>query len=149
MNTELKAKFSKFRPLKQSMSVGDLISGMGEKKSNGSIYLRTVEYVGLRELLGFWSSENQYFEFRDFKNLNLYKSVGKKVKSLHYSTAPGMGDSWKVFITDENTIILSTLRIDNDEALLTFYNTDTGKVTGEVKLKKFPVQPFQLQHVAP
>lgn len=125
------------------MISGDWIVGLGELNSETkTISVRTVEFVGLKNLLGLWQSQNQYFNFKDFTNLYLYFNLdgeGKRMtrKSVQYTMAPGSGTEWKIFIVDEKYITLSSLRIDGNSATLTLFNSDTGEVAGQVHMKKF------------
>ncbi|MGE3757964.1 MAG: hypothetical protein AB7H97_09415 [Pseudobdellovibrionaceae bacterium] len=135
-NSEVRKTFEK-------INNGDFVSGLGELRDDNSVHLRIVEYVGLRALIGFWKSQNQFFVFKDFSNLKLYSSDRTQV--VQYSTAPGTDRGWKIFFADGSTITLASLYLDHDEALMTLYDSESGKVTDQVKLKKirYPSIPAQ------
>ena len=119
----------------------DFFQGQGEL-INGELLLDSIDFVGLRSLIGLWSVDRQsLFDFQDFQKVIIYKSFFNLMTpraQLHYSIAPSAGTDWKIFFTDENSVILASLILSNDHATLRFYDLENGEVYKKVELTKIP-----------
>ena len=118
----------------------DFLVGNGDIKDT-YIVLLSVDFVGLRELIGVWMDEleTSLFNFHDFSNVSLYYPGGTKlvlIDRLQYSIAPGSNDEWKVFFTDANHVRLATLSLEKNQASLQFYDTQSGEISKTVELER-------------
>lgn len=134
-NTQTTADLSRLK-------TGDLLSASGEY--SGDVFVVThVDFVGLRELLGVWLSGNNIMNFQSFTNvtahlINLDKPVSV---SMTYSLSPGETNSWRIYFSDKNDIILGTITIKKNTAALQFVDTETGEMSKVIELKK--IQGYQ------
>lgn len=125
----------------KKLSSFDFFQGQGEF-TKSELVLDSIDFVGLRSLIGLWSEGRQsLFDFQDFQKVVIYQPVFKLMTpraQLHYSIAPSAGSDWKIFFTDENSVILASLILSEARATLRFYNLDTGDVFKKVELTKIP-----------
>lgn len=117
----------------------DYIVGQGSV-SSGTIRLETIDFVGLRNLLGLWISDSTWFNFKTFTQANIYWGVDDSSAvtpiRMQYSVAPGATKAWQIFFSDDKLVQIASLKIENDEAMLEFYNPDTGDVVKTLNLRK-------------
>lgn len=117
----------------------DFISGSGDF-INGRYVLENLDFVGLSELIGTWISDNgNWLKVNSFSKLSLYTLIDTRVAlktNLNYSIAPDSGNAWKVFLSDEKEVILATLILDQKQAVLKIYSSDSGEVVKEIELHK-------------
>ena len=124
----------------KKLSNYDSFQGQGEVNNNGELMLDSIDFVGLRSLIGLWSAEQRsIFEFQDFQKVLVYNpvfSVMTPRTQLQYSVAPSAGNEWRIFFTNENSVVLASLSLQEQRALLRFYNMDTGEVLKHLELTK-------------
>lgn len=119
----------------------DYIVGYGSVMSPSEIGLETIDYVGLRQLLGFWIEPGQsIFNFESFKHVsvvNLSSNLERLLKKNYdYVIAPGDENSWKIFLSDENSVKLARLILAKDVMSLELYDSDTGEVIQKLLLRR-------------
>lgn len=119
----------------------DFISGIGELPSASLLNIQSLDFIGLSQFVGLWMSPMGLFQVKDFTNLNIYVPqktlpLSSPKTSLNYSITPGQGNSWVLFLSDENQIYYSNLYMNEKKALLRFYNTQTGAFVSEVTMSK-------------
>jgi hypothetical protein len=119
----------------------DYIVGYGSLRGPSELGLDTVEYVGLRKLLGFWIEPGQtIFNFENFKQVsvvNLNQNLERLLKKNYdYIVAPGDENSWKIFLSDENSVRLARLILARDVMSLELYDSDTGEVVQKMTLRR-------------
>jgi hypothetical protein len=118
---------------------GDQISGLGSRIEPDRLYLRSIDYVGLRDLVGVWRNEHEVYEFIDFRKIYYWdfrysKRILRAPLTFHYALSP-YGESydhcaWKIFLMDANSVILGSLEWSaEDQIHLQLYDSDTGEVT--------------------
>lgn len=123
------------------LNTNDFISAVGTKKSPNSFVIESIEYIGLNRFLGLWMSSLGLLQVNDFSHLQIYNSQEKPTRkssasALNYSITPGQGDSWVLFLSDDNQIYYSDLYMSENKALIRFYNTTTGAIINEVTMNK-------------
>jgi hypothetical protein len=119
----------------------DFISGVGNKTNNGTLSIESIDFIGLNQFLGLWMSPLGLFQVKDFSNLNIYIPqrnipISGPKTSLNYSITPGDGNSWTMFLSDENQIYYSNLYMTDKKATIRFFNTQTGAFINEVTMSK-------------
>jgi hypothetical protein len=126
----------------------DYISGYGEVKDNQIVLLESIDYVGLRRLLGLWHSADNVLNFVSFRSVKVVEQlqfIGDlgildvfKESTYDYAISPGSGGSWRVFFSDSDSVILASLTLSakSDEARLELYDSSTGDITKELVLRK-------------
>lgn len=108
--------------------VGDLVQGAGHIRSleDGStlLMLESIDFVGLRGLLGTWVSTNATLvDVIDFDQISIkvpYSNGFKRYK-LTYSVAPARDQGWMIFLQDSEQVTLGTLHLlGSQKALIEF-----------------------------
>ncbi|MCE3010806.1 MAG: hypothetical protein LW875_09355 [Proteobacteria bacterium] len=126
----------------------DYISGYGEIKDNQVVLLESIDYVGLRRILGLWQSTENVLNFVSFRSVKIVEQLQfisdlgildlLKEGTYDYAISPGSNGSWRVFFSDSSSVILASLTLSakSDEARLEVYNSSTGEITKELILHK-------------
>jgi len=122
---------------------GDFIIGSGTLNANEkTVLLEAIESVGLQEVLGIWRADNwDVFEFRDFSRLNLYRPTADpgrairlaKIHELSYVLAPERGDSYSIFLSDDRSVQVGTLKVRDKNILLSVFDT-SGRIMSNISL---------------
>ena len=121
----------------------DFIQGQGEIMNN-EVLLDSIDFVGLKQLLGLWASNtNSFLDFKDFSKVVSYQSqstfdIQMPRTSLRYSIAPSSGTDWKIFFTDSSAVLLASLVLVDQKATLKFYDLSSGNITKTVELTRVP-----------
>lgn len=129
------------------MESGDYINGSGDiDEKNHKISLQTLDYVGLKKLLGVWYSGDSVMNFSSFNDLSVYP-FGFDLRSsrtppstvisktdFRYSTAPYYGDRWALFLSDSARTTFATLEISADTAILRTFSPENGAVLRTLRL---------------
>jgi predicted transcriptional regulator of viral defense system len=120
---------------------GDYLAARGNvDELNHLITVEAIESLGLRELLGAWSSSRlEVYEFQDFTRLNLYvpNSTRNKVEiagKYNYAVAPDHGDRYSIFLSDNRSVLVGTLEFKNQRLQLTVLDPKTGRVSQNISL---------------
>lgn len=129
----------------QKLETGDLISANGNIDcDNKVIQLESIDYVGLKKILGLWVSDSNLMNFSTFNNLSIYPLLSKKrllaaspKTDLQYSVAPYKGNEWAVFLSSKTSTIFATIAVDNDSAVMKIFDTDTGENTRTIRLTRW------------
>lgn len=112
----------------------DGISGVAVLYDEETLLLESVEFVGLRRLLGKWKSPTEVFQFVDYNRLQV--KTGPKKVEMTYALSPGFGNSWRLFFTDENSVTLGSLEIQNENAEIQLYDSENGSILKTVPLTR-------------
>lgn len=143
------------------VSEGDLITASGFlNKDTCTADLESIDYVGLRKLLGSWTSKSGTFTFHDFnaitfypsyelmKSLGFAKKFGRKkfeklpdyviLKSLEYkySLTPTDGPEWVMFLSNQQSTTFTTLLFDNNSVTMRIYDSENGSINKIIVLTK-------------
>jgi hypothetical protein len=114
----------------------DYITVFGSK-SDSTILVESIDFVGLRQLLGLWVSNNTWLNFRDFNNVNVYwQDVNTTQKVLYeYSISPDPGKNWKIFFAGNNEVVIADLELNPSSAKINYFDSK-GVVVKTVELTK-------------
>lgn len=104
----------------------DGINGVATLYDDQTLLLESVEFVGLRRLIGKWKAESEIYQFMDYNRLQV-SGLNKKIQ-MNYALSPGLGDSWRLFFTDEESVTLGSLEIQKENARIQIFDTDTGAI---------------------
>lgn len=127
---------------------GDLISGHGSIDTiNKKIRLESVDYVGLRKLLGPWISSDGLMIFKDFSTMKytprfsnareptpFQKSNYQRV--FRYTLSPIEGEEWALFLSDNKSTTFATVTFRNRKIILKIYESESGKIIRTLKLER-------------
>jgi hypothetical protein len=119
----------------------DYFQGQGELQGN-VLLLDTIDFVGLRRLLGLWTADaTSILDFQDYSKVIVYRTflnVATPRAALQYSIAPASGADWRIFFTDENSVVLASLVLQDARATLKFFDLNSGSVVKTVELTRLP-----------
>ncbi|MFM6927067.1 MAG: hypothetical protein ACKOX6_01310 [Bdellovibrio sp.] len=118
------------------LSDGDVITATGSKlPASCQINVDTIDYVGLKRLLGIWYSREAIVEIRNYNEMSIYPPVmpdftsGMKPVSVDYkySVIPSEGKEWVMFLSDKKTTTFATLQFSKGPVILKIYS-ESGDV---------------------
>jgi hypothetical protein len=128
------------------LSKGDLITGHGSlDTTHKKIRLASVDYVGLRKLLGPWTGGDGTLLFKDFSTMKYSpRFSGKKQlipfhsyqKEFRYTLSPSDGEEWALFMSDDKSTTFATVAIDNKTIILKIYESESGHIVRTLKLER-------------
>ena len=127
---------------------GDLLAGQGTKQPL-DLLLRSIELVGLSNLVGLWGTngpDHRYFEFLDFRKLSIYRDdfFGKNLQTLsgsstywfEYVITPSYSNTWTIYISNTSGEFSGNLVLHNGQLRISIINAKTGNVVHRVKLHR-------------
>ena len=134
----------------RKLSSGDLINGTGivQYKSNRLI-LETIDYVGLRRMLGKWISNDGLLQVKNFSEMKFYPHnsptsptptglvLSDSPITFRYSLTPADGKAWVLFLSDSSKTTFATIQINGANATLKTFDPDTGAVAKTLRLVKW------------
>ncbi|MNT28042.1 hypothetical protein D3C72_1637010 [compost metagenome] len=134
----------------KKLSSGDLINGTGivQYKSN-KLVLETIDYVGLRRMLGKWISNDGLLQVKNFSEMKFYphNSPSSPTPSglvlsdvpitFRYSLTPADGKAWVMFLSDSSKTVFTTIQINGANATLKTFDSETGAVAKTLRLTKW------------
>ncbi len=124
------------------LAAGDFITATGSKNPGDcSVAIETVEYVGLRRMLGNWYSRDAVINVQDFNSMKFYpaQSIVTKGDRVYtqvsttpveysYSLVPGSGKEWVLFLSDSRSTTFGTIQFSRGSAVMKINNSVTGEV---------------------
>ncbi|MNK01172.1 hypothetical protein D3C87_189670 [compost metagenome] len=137
----------------RKLSHGDFVTGNADLDfDKAEMNLESIDYVGIKRLLGTWYSPEGMFEVKTFDRLSFYphSQLGfSKEKSyaavstpqeFHYSMSPTEGKEWVLFLSNNKSTTFATIQITRGKARLKMYDSETGVVTKTLRLIKWGSQ---------
>nr|BFD66698.1 hypothetical protein HAGR004_17200 [Bdellovibrio sp. HAGR004] len=131
------------------LSTGDTVTASGVLDPNSCVaYIESVDYVGLKKMLGYWHSSDGLLTVRDFNSLSFYPISVKDFQkgqdyaiidpiTYRYSVTPSTGKDWVVFLSDATSTTFATIRFNKSRATMKIYDSETGNVTRTLHLSKW------------
>jgi hypothetical protein len=124
---------------------GDFLVARGlASPSEGTVRVDAIESLGLRELLGSWRTDRwEVYEFRDFNRMNLYVPTrannGQRVplsmaREFNYVLAPEQGARYSIFLSDDRTVTVGTIEVQENKINFIVYDSKTGEVSQNISL---------------
>lgn len=131
------------------LSTGDSLTATGHLNDEKCVAIvESVDYVGLKKMLGHWYSKDGIISvkdfslmsfypvgFKDFKNGNIY-SVINPINYL-YSVTPSNGREWVLFLSDSKSTTFATIQFLGNTATLRVYDSDTGAIKKTLYMSKW------------
>ncbi|MEN0057340.1 MAG: hypothetical protein AAGB31_00790 [Bdellovibrio sp.] len=133
----------------RKLSAGDILTASGTlHESTCKASLTSVDYVGLKKLLGYWYSNEGIFTVRDFNYMSFYPMNIKNAQSdpeyytgdpisYRYSITPSEGKEWVMFLSDKESTTFATLQMYRGYATMRIYDSDTGQMKKTLRLSKW------------
>nr|BFD59468.1 hypothetical protein CKG001_15750 [Bdellovibrio sp. CKG001]BFD62848.1 hypothetical protein BdHM001_15290 [Bdellovibrio sp. HM001] len=131
------------------LSTGDTVTASGVLDPNSCVaYIESVDYVGLKKMLGYWHSSDGLLTVRDFNSLSFYPISVKDFQkgqdyaiidpiTYRYSVTPSTGKDWVLFLSDATSTTFATIRFNKSRATMKIYDSETGNVTRTLHLSKW------------
>lgn len=125
---------------------GDYISGSAFLDPEGKLLITSIDYVGLKRLLGTWSDKNHIMNFEDtdysgtmtlwnFEKGFIWRYWGPFTYS--YSITPDDDGKWKLFFSDDKTVMLALLHcVDKNHITISIYDSNDGTIEKVYELEK-------------
>lgn len=121
------------------LSDGDTITATGTKDPGTcQISVETIDYVGLKRLLGVWYSKEAVVTIRDFNEMSFYPPTVSDMPTgldsnatavnYKYSLVPSEGKEWVLFLSDTRTTTFATLQFSKGPVIMKIYS-ESGAVT--------------------
>lgn len=130
------------------LSTGDSITASGflDNESCNAV-IQSVDYVGLKKLIGSWYSSEGLIVVHSHNTLTFYTAHGDTFPAqptlssiitteYRYSLTPSDGQDWVLFLSDNSKTIFATIRLIKGIAILKFYDSETGQATKTLTLSK-------------
>ncbi|KYG64086.1 hypothetical protein AZI86_14895 [Bdellovibrio bacteriovorus] len=135
----------------RKLASGDFVEGSGQLDDDHcKAFVESIEYVGLRKLLGYWYSETAgIITVRDFSSLSFYpmnKTSDLKDDALsrtgdpityRYSVTPSEGKEWVVFLSNAQGTSFATLMFSSKFVTMKIYDSETGSLNQTLRLSKW------------
>lgn len=133
----------------RKLSAGDLINASGYLDSAECMAnIESVEYVGLKKLLGYWYSKAGIITVRDFSSLSFYpmnvqdmndETPGRTGDPItyRYSVTPSGGKEWVVFLSNSEGTSFATLKFGGKFVTMKIYDSESGAILQTLRLSKW------------
>lgn len=135
----------------RKLSVGDLINASGFLDSaQCKSFIESIEYVGLKKLLGYWYSKAGIITVRDFSSLSFYPMNASDLKddgnpsqrtgepiTYRYSVTPAEGSEWVVFLSNSKSTSFATIKFTRKNIIMKIYDSENGKILQTLRLSKW------------
>lgn len=122
---------------------GDFVSVEGHKTSNyTAMNVNTINYVGLRDLLGTWTDDDQFcYTFNSHTDFSISAQIGdtclvNQIGDYTYFINPN-SQQWVMLVAGKFNRLVGDLSIVGKRNVeIDLYNTETGAIVRHLSLKK-------------
>lgn len=128
------------------LETGDFIAGNGTlDTTNKKIQIESVDYVGLRKLLGPWLGSEGTMVFKDFstmrftprfRDIRLDTKLAQYQKEFRYSVSPSDGNEWALFLSDDKSTTFATMEFTKNKVIMKIFESESGKIVRTLKLER-------------
>jgi hypothetical protein len=128
------------------LSNGDFIAGNGTlDTANKKLSIKSIDYVGLRKLLGPWIGTEGTLLFKDFStmrftprffDINLDSRLTNYQKEFRYSLTPSDGNEWGLFLSDDKSTTFATVEFTKNKVIIKIFESESGKIVRTLKLER-------------
>lgn len=125
---------------------GDFISGNGSLDTiNKKLSIESVDYVGLRKLLGPWVGTEGTMVFKDFstmrftprfREIKMDSRLTNYQKEFRYSISPSDGNEWALFLSDDKSTTFATVEFTKNKVIMKIFESESGKIVRTLKLER-------------
>lgn len=133
----------------RKLASGDFVEASGRLDHDAcKAYVESIEYVGLRRLLGYWYSKSGIITVRDYSSLSFYplndtdlndetaNRTGDPI-SYRYSVTPSGGKEWVVFLSNSVGTSFATIMFTGKIVTMKIYDSETGDLNQTLRLSKW------------
>lgn len=128
------------------LASGDFIAGNGSlDTTNKKLSVESVDYVGLRKLLGPWVGAEGTMVFKDFttmrftprfRDINMDSRLTNYQKEFRYSITPSDGNEWGLFLSDDKNTTFATVEFTKNKVIMKIFESESGKIVRTLKLER-------------
>lgn len=125
---------------------GDFIAGNGTlDTTNKKIQIESIDFVGLRKLLGPWLGTEGTMVFKDFSTMRFTPrfreirwdtKLSQYQKEFRYSVSPSDGNEWALFLSDDKSTTFATMELTKNKVILKIFESESGKIVRTLKLER-------------
>lgn len=138
---EIKTKSAEATESVRKLSNGDYLTATGLLDLQlCKVVIESIDYVGLKKLLGYWYSADGIISVRDFNSLSFYPIDGMVIQEgalfktvepidYRYSVTPSDGKEWVLFLSDKKSTTFATIQFLRETAIIKLYDSDNGDIT--------------------
>lgn len=131
------------------LSTGDSLTASGVKANDTcTVYIDSVDYVGLKDLLGYWYAKEGYVKVHDFTSVSVYSLELVNLKNskefsnvdsieFRYSITPSNGKEWVLFLSTAESTTFATIDLQNHLATIKIYDSENGSIMRTIRLSKW------------
>lgn len=131
----------------ERLNNGDLITGHGSiDTTNKKLRLISVDYVGLRKILGPWVGSEGQLMFKDFSTMKFSPRFSSKSnrenprkayqKEFRYTLSPSEGEEWALFLSDDKSTTFATVAFGKRKITMKIYESESGRIIRTLKLER-------------
>lgn len=133
----------------RKLSTGDTLTASGKLSAdNCTASIESIDFVGLKKMLGYWHSSDGLISVQDFTSLSYYPINLKDFQNgrtyaevqpvnYRYSITPTSGKEWVLFLSDRNSTTFATIRFSKSRATMRIYDSENGNITRTLRLNKW------------
>ncbi len=89
----------------KKLKAGDMVNGQGRMDLlQNKVSLNSINYVGLKKLIGHWVSQDQFnYFFKDYENLSVSAPILSQANYWTYRVSPGDHDDWSIIFLNQDS----------------------------------------------
>lgn len=131
------------------LSTGDSLTASGViNNTSCTVYIDSVDYVGLKDLLGYWYGKDGYVKVRDFTSISVYSDQLGNLKrnnsparmdsiEFRYSITPSNGKEWVLFLSTAESTTFATIDLQKKSAVIKIFDSENGSLVRTINLSKW------------
>jgi hypothetical protein len=112
----------------------DGLRGQVASKEGDTLQLDSIDFVSLGRLLGEWKDDSARVSFEDYSRVKFEMDGNSRM--FLYALSPGNNNSWRIYLTDQTSVVLGSLNVEGNSAVLEFYDPQTGQTAQRLQLSK-------------
>lgn len=134
----------------KKLSNGDSLTATGLlNPQDCTALIESIEFVGLKKMLGKWYSPEGIIDVRNFNSLSYYPvsiniprygyATISSVQPIdyRYSITPTDGKEWVLFLSDRTSTTFATIKFERGNVIMKLYDSETGEVTKTLFLSRW------------
>ena len=115
----------------------DCLRGQVSTISSDTLILEVIDFVSLRRLIGDWQADSTTnVRFVNYSRVTF--DMDGNAREFTYALSPGQYNGWRIYLTDQSSVVLGTVNVDGANAVLEFYDPRTGQTAQHLQLSKVP-----------
>lgn len=131
----------------KKLGSGDAITASGTLHPDScKVTVDSVDYVGLKKLIGYWHSSEGIIKVHDFTSISVFPTAESDFYKLfnslqtidyRYSITPTNGKEWVVFISNAAGTTFATIDLKQNSAILKIHDSENGSILKTLQISKW------------